>query len=432
MKANERKVLPNQEEPKQTAVELPPVSFYQSPEVYSPAAAETPYSSPSVDTGMLYDAGGMNTSPMNEASYPDMTNPIAGYSNPVPPESMAASPVPLANGEPAENYMSDPTAYWTPPCMQEGLFFPTEYPMPVYPSFDPNSADATMINNEPYMASQMWPSVESNIPETNSDNPEFAVPPSSSSSFNPTVMASPETDGIPEFPATLHFTNEMPDMNANVNASEPVNEEVFSPSQYWPQTVETEADAAVDTSIPDEPGKSLTAESAADLYPPSAFRPNLQTLPIPITDDVTASAPPMAQPEAEQQMGNALLQMHVTTGKQAEPVPNARVIIFKPDGDQEILLKVITTDVSGNTPPVPLPAMQAKYSLHSGSSKPTRYTIETTAPGYYRTRHIHIPIYGGVASVQDIEMTPLPEGEDDNQEMIFDQDPMQETQETKE
>lgn len=445
IKANERKILPDTEESARVPAASPtPAEPSPEPFLYRQPAEDSP-PEPPLYTQAPFDPGTGNTA-AETADNSDTMNTNAGNYD-YPAETADTASVPYATDFfPDGNYSPDPTVYWTPPCMQENLNFPAEFPVPSYPVYEPSPAEAKQIGM-PYAAPGAWP--------TAFDSSAVPAEPAAENYANiqipvDTPAIDEEPPGISIFqPVTMPDELETGSAEAEAAAPEPImeavaeeqDEPVFSPSQLWPQNIPQEKEEEQDSSA-DMVAAPIKIEHAPDFEAqetaaptPSLLRPN-----IPLEQIVEESAPAAAaRPEVEQaaaqsaavqpmaqEMGNALLQLHVTTGRQGAPVHNARVVLFKPDGDREILLKILTTDKGGNTPAVPLPAVQAKYSLNSGSAKPTLYIVETTAPGYYRTRHIHMPMYGGVAAVLEVEMTPLPEGEDGDREMVYDQNPAEE------
>ncbi len=124
-------------------------------------------------------------------------------------------------------------------------------------------------------------------------------------------------------------------------------------------------------------------------------------------DDPLSDYIPPAPPET----GIAQLRVWVTTARQAVPIEGARVVITKEDGEGEgQLIKVLTTNQDGNTATVDLPAVPAEYSQKPGYAHPyTLYAIQISKPGYFTIQNNHVPLYGGISTIQPVDMTPLPE-----------------------
>ncbi len=127
-------------------------------------------------------------------------------------------------------------------------------------------------------------------------------------------------------------------------------------------------------------------------------------------------------PPAPPETGIAQLRVWVTTARQAVPIEGARVVITKEDGEGEgQLIKILTTNQDGNTATVDLPAVPAEYSQKPGYAHPyTLYAIQISKPGYFTVQNNHVPLYGGISTIQPVDMTPLPEeaGLESSQEIV--------------
>lgn len=116
----------------------------------------------------------------------------------------------------------------------------------------------------------------------------------------------------------------------------------------------------------------------------------------------TATEPP-ASP-------TATLQVRVTAANEAIPIANALVVIR---GENNAVQQIQLTDISGLTPPLTLPATDPALTLQPEETIPlVLYTIEVSAPGYYRIKNLDVPLFGGIATVQPVSMIPLPEFEE--------------------
>ena len=117
-------------------------------------------------------------------------------------------------------------------------------------------------------------------------------------------------------------------------------------------------------------------------------------------------------PPAPPDTGIAPLRVWVTTARQAIPIEGARVVITKEGGGENQLVKILTTNQDGSTATVDLPAVPAEYSQKPGYPHPyTLYTIEISKSGYFTIRNNHVPLYGGITTVQPADLIPLPEEE---------------------
>ncbi len=115
----------------------------------------------------------------------------------------------------------------------------------------------------------------------------------------------------------------------------------------------------------------------------------------------------------------ATLQVRVYTARGAIPIQNAVVTITGKNPDNA-LQYVTLTDENGFSPPVVLPAMDRKLTLQPAENIPvSTYDVLVVAPGYFRVRNRNIPVYDGTSAVQPVELIPLPEMTDENEEQTF-------------
>ena len=178
---------------------------------------------------------------------------------------------------------------------------------------------------------------------------------------------------------------------------------VFPPDEEATYAFPGEAEAR-EVAAPAEAFAAETAGSQVDDTPPSG---NTDT-------DIPGESNPLSDyiPPAAPETGIAHLRIWVTTARQAVPIEGARVVVTKEgdDGGQS-LVKVLTTNQDGNTATIDLPAVAAQYSQTPGFDHPyTTYTIEISKPGYFTIKNTHVPLYGGITSIQPADLIPLPEG----------------------
>lgn len=105
-----------------------------------------------------------------------------------------------------------------------------------------------------------------------------------------------------------------------------------------------------------------------------------------------------------------LLQFEVTTGSQGNPVQEATVVVSRVVGEKRILTRILTTNYSGLTKSIFLPAPKYSCSSTSGCvTKPfAQYRASVYANGYYPVTNIPVTIEAGVKSLQPVDMIPLP------------------------
>ena len=137
-----------------------------------------------------------------------------------------------------------------------------------------------------------------------------------------------------------------------------------------------------------------------------------EILPPPTTLPTTPPQPAPTAPELDGEPGSiGYLQVQVATGRSAFPIEGAYVSITRPakNGTEE-LQRLLYTGRDGNTAVVALPAANAELSQQPGVKEPfTYYNIRVDYPGYFSVRNINVPLFGGITSIQPVELIPLPE-----------------------
>ena len=210
-------------------------------------------------------------------------------------------------------------------------------------------------------------------------------------------------------------------------------DEDAAPSMFWPHDLPEEAAEQVADESADErqppikvprflsvseiprDGVSHSPDDDDDIFP-SGLMPGFPARGIGLDADNGADFMDDSGPDPSKP---PVLQVHVTTARQSLPVPGAHVVVTGNDTSHEdysredaiILHKMASTDESGNTPEMTLPVGEA----------PDGYTVEVSSPGFCRARHIHVPLYNGLKSIQAVDLIPLPEGSDISREMPYDQ-----------
>lgn len=122
-------------------------------------------------------------------------------------------------------------------------------------------------------------------------------------------------------------------------------------------------------------------------------------------DDDDSNAPDMK--------GTGYLQVEVTTGDGAVPVPKAAVIVTQEIGGQSYLVTMKLTDRSGATDIIPLPAPLAELSeAPDPSERPfSEYNVTVYKKGFYTVPEVTVPIFDTVKSIQPVPLIPLAENE---------------------
>lgn len=131
------------------------------------------------------------------------------------------------------------------------------------------------------------------------------------------------------------------------------------------------------------------------------------------------SAPPS---ELTQQLpepddtGSGYLQLEASAADDAMPVENVFITVTRPTaGGTQSLVYMLTTDGSGKTREVELPAPPKSRSLSpegDSDGKPfSAYTIRADKEGFFSIIGLDVPIFSGIKSIQPLRMIPVPEYE---------------------
>lgn len=106
------------------------------------------------------------------------------------------------------------------------------------------------------------------------------------------------------------------------------------------------------------------------------------------------------------------LRFRTYTARNALPVPNARVVVFKTIGGKPHVFYDLITDQSGQTEIVPLPAPSSERSQTPDSviQPYSLYNADITAEGYAPVAIRDLPIFEGILSVQRTALVPATGG----------------------
>ena len=101
------------------------------------------------------------------------------------------------------------------------------------------------------------------------------------------------------------------------------------------------------------------------------------------------------------------LQINVTVENRLIPIENALVTIYD-TGNPDEIIEQITTDSSGQTPFIPLPAPNPEYSLEITNEQPySEFNCRVEAEGYEPYFVSAMQILPGIPSLQKIPLQPL-------------------------
>lgn len=105
------------------------------------------------------------------------------------------------------------------------------------------------------------------------------------------------------------------------------------------------------------------------------------------------------------------LVVKVTTARGAIPLSGASVIIRSEEAGATDVLYSLSTDESGQTPKVSLPAPSRASSESPGNARPfATYSIDVVSAGYLPQAFRGVPVFSSVLSIQPAVMIPTLEG----------------------
>lgn len=104
---------------------------------------------------------------------------------------------------------------------------------------------------------------------------------------------------------------------------------------------------------------------------------------------------------------------------QAMPVGGVTVIVSRTTDTGETLIRVMQTDMNGESETLELDAPSEENSLKPNSSAAYgKYNIRADCSGYYTAEYLDVPIFAGQTSIQRVPMIPLPEGVENGKEVV--------------
>lgn len=126
---------------------------------------------------------------------------------------------------------------------------------------------------------------------------------------------------------------------------------------------------------------------------------------------------PLPQEYLDQFSETGYIRVKLASSNQAMPVKGASIIISKAFDSQNHILHRETSDQSGLTPNLPLPAPSTASSTTpngDGTARFASYDMLVTRDGYVPVIYRSIPVFSGVVTVQPVQMVPqtaAPEGQ---------------------
>lgn len=112
--------------------------------------------------------------------------------------------------------------------------------------------------------------------------------------------------------------------------------------------------------------------------------------------------------------GKGTLSVRVYTARAQLPIEGATVVVVQRGASGKYaLLSVQSTDSSGDIQPVTVPAPALSESTHPGSPTPPFAVVDVWAehPGFAMLLVDGVQIFDGVQTLQQMELSPLSEGQ---------------------
>ena len=186
------------------------------------------------------------------------------------------------------------------------------------------------------------------------------------------------------------------------------NQSMDPPPKPAPAAQEPPAPAAQPVSQPSPP-----EPPQPDIPPQPAPEPQ----PNPPAPALEPEQPSAEQPEAPQphvpkkRPYTGYIRVHVTTAEGARPVPGATVMITRMQDGEPELVSLQSTDASGNTQTVPVPAPPPSADQRHPESY--IYDVSVQAHDFYREHSTDVPVFPNITSMQNFNLIPLPAGADE-------------------
>ncbi len=117
----------------------------------------------------------------------------------------------------------------------------------------------------------------------------------------------------------------------------------------------------------------------------------------------------MPNAKISQNSGTGYLKVMVTAADNALPIEGATVTVTSITGGNTTLINKQTTNNSGETVRIELPAPPKELSLTPGNTNTyAKYNVRVDFPGYYTVENVDVPVFDGQVSMQPTQMIPLP------------------------
>ncbi|WP_206460754.1 hypothetical protein [Anaerovorax sp. IOR16] len=102
------------------------------------------------------------------------------------------------------------------------------------------------------------------------------------------------------------------------------------------------------------------------------------------------------------------LKVNVISATDSEPIPNAKITISQPLGNNYFISQIEFTDQNGEIPLISLPTRSAELSQTPTYPVPyTTWNLTAEANGYYEVILYDIPIFPDITTVQSFSLKPI-------------------------
>lgn len=115
------------------------------------------------------------------------------------------------------------------------------------------------------------------------------------------------------------------------------------------------------------------------------------------------------------------LKVSVRTGNGGLPIENSLVTISEIRDGKEHIIRMLTTDSSGNTETIRLPApINTEGSTPESYNSFSKYNISAFSEGFFRETSVDAPIFSGITSLQTFYLIPEPFDYNSGEQTIVD------------
>ena len=299
---------------------------------------------------------------------------------------------------------------------------PVQPSQPVKPRIIGYSDDQRALNDLEKYFSDIIGGTSPEEPGASAEPAEPAEPATEDRSNRPEGVQTDDFNSLPP-----QFTDNPPQVGVTNEAVSPENNvitqdnEAEQPSQFpregehttaEPGTIENIGTLPVSGQSPEEQlGRRTFVDQQGPVNSPDDVKPLVQEE----NDDFPQVPAEKEYPDLESFLAvntcQGTLRFRTYTARNALPVPNARVVVFKVIGGKPHTFYELVTDQSGQTEEVPLPTPSSQLSQtpDSGVQPYSLYDADITAVGYAPVYVRNLPIFEGILSVQRTALVPSSE-----------------------